>query len=195
MWIRRGAVDALFYSADSGTFLCNRRRGMAGGDAKIKIRVGEVEIEYEGDAEFLKTGLLEVCKELSKLNELVPVARPSKQPKASEDHEHRVGEKHSTVDIANLLGAQTGPDLVMVAAAYLHFTEGKKEFSRAQVLDAMRTATGYWHENYAGNLSTSLKSLTKASSKSPAKLRVVKEGTYSLPAKEGARLGAELAKI
>jgi hypothetical protein len=98
------------------------------------------------------------------------------------------------VDIANALEAKTGPDLVMVAAAYLHFTEGKPEFTRAEILAAMKNATGYWHENYLGNLSWALKSLTKATAKNPAKLRVVREDTYSLPAKESKRLEDALAK-
>jgi hypothetical protein len=168
---------------------------MAGGDAKIKIKVGDVEIDYEGDAAFLKEGLLAVCQELSKLNEHIPAPRTPQHHKPQDDRGggKTVG-KHSTMDIANALGAQTGPDLVMVAAAYLHFTEGKPEFTRAEILTAMKTATGYWHENYAGNLTSSLKTLTRASTKNPAKLRVVKDDTYSLPAKESKRLGDELAK-
>jgi hypothetical protein len=162
---------------------------MAGGDAKIKIRVGEVEIEYEGDAAFLEKGLLDVCKQLSALNEQIPAA-PIPPHKV---HEDRGGVKSvgklSTVTIANLLGSKTGPDLVIVAAAYLHFSEGKPEFTRGQILDAMKSATGYWEENYSKNLSTSLKNLTRTD-----KLRVVKDDTYSLPAKETTRLEAVLAK-
>jgi hypothetical protein len=129
---------------------------MAGGEAKIKIKVGDVEIDYEGDAEFLKDGLLAVCQELSKLNEHIPAPRTPKSHKAREDHgaEKPVG-NHSTVTIATVLGAETGLELVIVAAAYLHFSEGKTEFTRAQILDAMKTATGYWQENYSNNLSTS----------------------------------------
>lgn len=163
---------------------------MAGGEAKIRIKVGDVEIDYEGDAAFLKDNLLAVCQELSKLNEHIPAARTPKHPKPNDDHAGAkpVG-KHSTVTIATILGAKTGPELVMVAAAYLHFSEGKAEFTRSQILDAMKTATGYWKESYSNNLTAGLKNLTKAD-----KLRVVKDDTYSLPAKESARLEAELAK-
>jgi hypothetical protein len=162
---------------------------MAGGNAKIKIKVGEVEIDYEGDAEFLKDGLLAVCRELSKLNEQIPASHIPKPHKAREVHGGGSVGKHSTVTIATLLGANTGPELVTVAATYLHFTEGKPEFTRAQILDAMKTATGYWQENYSNNLSTALKGLTKSD-----KLRVVRDDTYSLPAKESKRLETELAK-
>jgi hypothetical protein len=163
---------------------------MSGGDAKIKIKVGEVEIDYEGDAAFLKDGLLEVCKELSQLNEHIPVSRTPQHHKAREDHAggKSLG-KHSIVTIATLLGANSGPELVGAAAAYLHFSEGKTEFTRAEILNSMKTATGYWQENYSANLSGSLKSLTKAD-----KLRVVRDDTYSLPAKESKRLEAEIAK-
>lgn len=165
---------------------------MAGGDTKIKIRIGEVEIDYEGDAAFLEKGLLEVCKQLSALNEQIPAAeaRTPRRHKTHEDHsDGKLAQKHSTVTIANVLQAKTGPDLVIVAAAYLHFSEEKKEFTRAQILTAMKSATGYWQENYAGNLTKALRNLTRAD-----KLRVVKDDTYSLPAKESARLGVELAK-
>ena len=77
----------------------------------------------------------------------------------------------------------------MVAAAYMHFTVGKPEFTRTEILNAMKTATGYWEENYRGNLSTALKSLTKSD-----KIRVVREDTYSLPANEVKRIEADLAK-
>ena len=163
---------------------------MAGGDAKIKIKVGEVEIDYEGDAAFLKDGLLEIFKELSKLNEHVPAARTQQRHQVREEHAagKPVG-KHSTVTIATVLGADSGSELVTVAAAYLHFSEGKAEFTRSQILDAMRTTTGYWKDSYSNNLSTALKTLTKAD-----KLRVVRDDTFSLPAKESTRLGGELAK-
>jgi hypothetical protein len=160
---------------------------------KVKIRVGEVEIDYEGDATFLKDELLKVCTELGKLNEHAPASRSALHSQHRKTREEHAGgetvSKHSTVTIATLLKAETGPDLVMVAAAYLHFSEGKLEFTRAQILTAMKTAVGYWHENYSGNLTTSLTGLTKTD-----KLRVVKENTYSLPAKESKRLEAELAK-
>jgi hypothetical protein len=83
---------------------------MAGGETKIKIKIGEVEIDYEGDAEFLKRGLLAVCQELSKLNEHIPAPRTPKPHKAHEGHgETKNAEKHFTVTIANQLGAHTAP--------------------------------------------------------------------------------------
>lgn len=168
---------------------------MAGGDAKIKIKVGDVEIDYEGNAAFLKDELLNIFKELNKLNADAPASRTAQHRKTPEDRSGgKSGGKHSIVDIANALEAKTGPDLVMIAAAYLHFTEGKAEFTRLEILAAMKTATGYWHENYLGNLTSALKSLTKSSAKAPAKLRVVREDTFSLPAKESKRLEDALAK-
>ncbi|WP_210164173.1 hypothetical protein [Bradyrhizobium sp. Ec3.3] len=162
---------------------------MAGGDAKIKIKIGEIEIEYEGDASFLKNDLLGIFKELSNTNEHLLVTPKPTREKAHDSHGAKSAGKHSTVTIATLLKAKTGPDLVTVAAAYLHFSQGKSEFTRAEILAAMKTATGYWQKNYTGNLSTSLEGLTKAD-----KLRVVKEGVYSLPADETKRLEAVLAK-
>jgi hypothetical protein len=160
-------------------------------EAKIKIKVGQIEIDYEGDAGFLKDGLLEICKELTQLHEHIPAPRqPQEQSQSS--IAAVVGKsagKHSTVTIATVLGAETGPDLITVAAAYLHFSGGKVEFTRGQLLAAMKTASGYWKETYSNNLTAALDRLTKAD-----KLRVVKDDTYSLPAKEITRLEAELAK-
>lgn len=186
---RANAVDCRCYSGDSGTFFYQLELGMAGGEAKIKIKVGEIEIEYEGDASFLKNDLLSIFKELSNANEHVAVTPKPAREKAHDSHGGKSVGKHSAVTIATLLKAKTGPDLVTVAAAYLHFSQGKSEFTRAEILAAMRTATGYWQKNFAANLSTSLEGLTKAD-----KLRVVKEGTYSLPADEMKRIEVVLAK-
>jgi len=91
---------------------------MSGSEATIRIKLGQIEIDYQGDASFLKRDLLDTVKELLELQKQHPAASASS--KAKDDGGADIGEiaqfDHSTDTIANILGAKRGPDLVMAAA-------------------------------------------------------------------------------
>jgi hypothetical protein len=165
-------------------------------DASIRIKLGQIEVEYQGDESFLKTDLLEILKKLLELQKQYPAAPPSSSHAKGEDAGGGgAGDgkfDHSTDTIANALGAKTGPDLVMAAAAHLHFVKGKPKFTRAEIVAEMRTATGHFKESYFANLTQSLNSL-KSSSKDS--LRLVSNDTYALSNKERQALEAKLAEI
>jgi hypothetical protein len=93
----------------------------------------------------------------------------------------------STDTIATVLGAKSGPDLIIAASANLHFVQGKQKFSRQQLTAEMRTAPAHFKETFLNNLSKYLTGLTKSD-----RLRLVASDTYAISSKERQELEAKL---
>lgn len=94
----------------------------------------------------------------------------------------------STDTIATVLGAQSGPDIIIAAAAHLHFVQGKQRFSRQELTAEMRTAPAHFKETFVNNLSKYLMGLTKGD-----RLRLVASDTYAISSKERQALESKLA--
>ena len=69
--------------------------------------------------------------------------------------------KMSTTTIATKLGVNSGPELALAAAVRLTMVLGKATFSRREILDEMKSATGFYKGTYNNNLTSSLVRLTK----------------------------------
>jgi hypothetical protein len=130
---------------------------------KLRIRVGAVEIDYEGASEFLTAempGLLNAVLDVhlapgafqanseSLLGTQVATVQGAKQ-------------KASTSTFAAAIGAKRGSDLALAAAAAL-VLGGKDSFSRAELLTAMQTAKAYYKASFRSNLSNYLSTLVKS---------------------------------
>jgi hypothetical protein len=94
----------------------------------------------------------------------------------------------STDTIATVLGAKSGPDLIIAAAANLHFVQGTQRFSRQQLTAEMRTAPAHFKDTFLNNLSKYLTGLTKSD-----RLRLVASDTYAISSKERHELETKLA--
>lgn len=122
--------------------------------SKLRIRIGEVEVEYEGSEEFLKQDLPELLRTAIELqganggHDNVP--KPKK--KATQSHETSVPAL-TTGSIAAKLEAESGSDLLMAAAAHLAFVSKKESFSRQELLTEMQKAKSYYKTSYSANLS------------------------------------------
>ena len=95
---------------------------------------------------------------------------------------------YSTDTIANIIGAKSGRDLIIAAAAHLHFSQGKATFSRHELASQMRTAPSHFKNTFMNNLSSYLSGLTRAD-----RLRLSGTDTYALSNKERQDLEARLA--
>ncbi len=160
-------------------------------DATIRIKLGQLEVDYQGDASFLKEGLVDTIKELLELQKQHPVIGVPNATRPRSAHESAAAGtyEHSTDTIANRLNATQGGDLVRAAAAHLHFVKGKPRFTRRELIDEMRTAARHYKRSYDGNMSSYLKTLTG----NIDRLRTVSKDTYSLSSKEVRDLEAILA--
>jgi hypothetical protein len=94
----------------------------------------------------------------------------------------------STDTIATIIGASSGPELVMAAAAHLHFSEGKSTFTRRELTSQMRSAPSHYKATFLNNLSSYLAGLTRAD-----RLRLSGTDIYALSNRERQNLESKLA--
>lgn len=65
------------------------------------------------------------------------------------------------VNVASKLNCKSGQDLTTAAAAFLTFVMGKGTFTRDDILQTMKGATGYYKTSYSNNLSKTLLAMVK----------------------------------
>lgn len=132
--------------------------------SKIRIKYGQIEVEYEGSEEFLKAEMPALLSVVAALQS--PPAPPSGTdtsvvsgtvvPSATSTPS---GHQLTTNSIAAKIGAKSGSDLVRASAARLMIFGGKQTFTRPELTKEMRTATNYFKGTYLSNLSGTLSRL------------------------------------
>lgn len=150
---------------------------------KIHIRLGEIEVEYEGEADFLSSGLTTLLEQLHELS-----ARVSKERGSAKTHvepkPREVGTTAlpmTTKTVAQKLSAKSGSELALAAGAQLGILQGQHTFKRSEIQKQMESATGIYTPNMASNLTKSLNRLVKN-----RKMVEAEAGVYALtPDTEG----------
>ncbi|MFN8251578.1 MAG: hypothetical protein U0V75_06815 [Ferruginibacter sp.] len=162
-------------------------------DSKIQVKVGIVEFSGEGNQDWLAKQLDKI---LDKVPELLKIevgdsANQTNQNNNNSGSNSGGGHSISGLSVLNIAGKlenKSGSDLVIIAAAFLHFIENKPTFTRDDISSAMKKATGVYKESYMGNLTKYLTALEKSST-------LLKNGTtYSLSANKVNELNAILSK-
>lgn len=166
--------------------------------SKIKIKLGAIEVEYEGSESFLKEelpALLAAVAELyqksgSPLTGTPDQSNPSAEFAPNHPQSTSVGSpiRMTTGAIASRLQVKSGPELIMAAAASLGIVEGQSTFTRKRLIEQMKSATAFYKENYVSNLSRSLQTLLKED-----QLNEPTRDVYSLTHASEQRLRARLA--
>ena len=163
---------------------------MADGMSKIRIKMGSIEVEYEGSDAFLKKELPEILEAVSKLYKEsgeghegettpLPPAKPGKKRKIS---------SATTGTIAAKLKVGRGPDLIIAAAAKMTLVDGLNNLARKALHDEMKTASAYYKTSYGSNLSSYITNLVRV-----ARLVESAKDTYALSADEQADLESILS--
>ncbi|MFS2047475.1 hypothetical protein ACEN9J_38175 [Variovorax sp. Varisp41] len=163
--------------------------------SKIKIKLGPIEVEYEGSEDFLRVelpALLSAVAELYQKSNIAPpttndAAAPLQQPAPASVDAGQL--QMTTGTIAARLQVKSGSELVLAAAAHLALVKRLPTFSRQTLIDEMRTATSHFKQTYVNNLSRALYTLTKES-----KLNEPSKNTYALTAAAEKDLRASLAQ-
>ena len=163
--------------------------------AKIKLKVGSIELEYEGDPSFLKEGLESLLVTMTDLAKVAPpedVPDEVGLPPASSPPNSNGGGNGlnlSTNTIAARTNSKSGPEILLCALAQLELVQGKEESSRSEILDEMKRAKSYFNENMRKNMSNHLESVIKSR-------KVNQHGTdkYSLSAAERKSFEDKLAQ-
>ena len=132
----------------------------------IKIRLGALEVEYDGDQEFIESGLLNL---ISELKGVAPAASagPAAAPAGNGDGSSPLGVGHTTSQIAQIMSVSTGPDLAIAAAAHLTIVKGQTHLQRADILKEMKGSPSFYTDNYSSNLSSILNGLVKKKQLNP----------------------------
>lgn len=168
--------------------------------AKIRIKVGSMELEYEGDPSFLTGGIEALLVTMGDLagkapEEVTPHIEAAVQPPTANGVSNGtsvVGGQYtvSTNTIAAHLAAKTGPELVICAMAQLELVQGKSTSGRAAILAEMKSATTYYNENMSKNMSQALSGLTKSK-----RINQIATDSYALSANEKKKVEAKVAEI
>jgi hypothetical protein len=155
-------------------------------ESKIRIKLGPIEVEYEGSEVFLKEelpNLIRIVSELYKTSNIPPNDSIENGPSGG------AGKiQLSTGSIAAKLSCSSGPDLLLAAAAHFTFSKEKESFTRQQLLSEIKTAKAYFKKSYTANLTSLLNGLVKG-----GKLNEPVAGTFALTADTIKDLEARLA--
>lgn len=157
--------------------------------SKIKIKMGAIEVEYEGSEQFLKEELPELLTAVSNLYKAsAPLIEANHSATGSDSGSGKSTKVVGTTStLAAALGGGSGPDLAMSAASRLTFALGKDKFSRKEILEEMKSASAYYKTSYSSNLTKIINGLVK-----DKKLMEPAKDTYSLSADSRKSLGAKL---
>jgi hypothetical protein len=125
--------------------------------AKIHIKVGGIEIDYEGDSAFLEKDLLKMVQELQKV---APTAFAGALHGSSAGGKPPTGAQTlTTKSIATKLSAKSGSDVAEAAVAHLAIIKGMATFKRSDINDAMKSAAGIYKSTMTSNLSAIIQTL------------------------------------
>jgi hypothetical protein len=162
--------------------------------SKIHIKVGNLEIDFEGSEDFIKQDLLKTFEQITDIFDMKDFQIPDTQEtgktgeKLGGKSQGKSDIKGTTNSIAAKLGVKSGRDIVLAACAHLHFVKQSNTFDRTKILQSMKLATSYYKESHRSNLVNNLNTLIRQQ-----KLNEISKGTYALPAKMIKELEGRLA--
>lgn len=160
---------------------------------RMRIKLGAVEIDYEGDSEFARSGVMDLLKDV-----LALAPSSTKQPKLTDEGAdppamHFGTDDGGTVTVATIAAhfePQGGQDLVLCALAKLQVLEGAPHASKDEIWECLKGATGYFKVSMNKNFTRDLGRMVKRK-----KINEVATNTYSLTAVTRRELEAKLADI
>ena len=145
----------------------------------LSIKVGALEVSYDGDQGYIDKGLLDLVRELGALPLAAspPPPNPTPQDAAPEAGKGSPAVGHTTSQIAAVTTIKSGGDMALAAAAHLTLAKGQATFTRAELYDEMKGANGFVTASHLKNLTPALGLLVKNKRLTP-----VSKDRYSLPA-------------
>jgi hypothetical protein len=165
--------------------------------AKVRIKAGPVEFEYEGETELGLADIKDLFTHIETLFKVPVLAEggqahpatiaPSSGNGAAPAAPAAPGQKLHINSVAQKLKAKTGSEVALAAAATLQIMDGKQTFTRGDLLDAMKKATMHYKDSMSGNLSKILGVLVGS------KFNQVSDGVYSLTSDAYQELVGQLA--
>ena len=168
--------------------------------AKLRIKAGPVEFEYEGEAPLAVTDIKELFSHIETLfkspmavavegTEVPEAPAPTKLlPAPASDPAPTIsGQKLHVNSVAQKLKAKSGSEVAVAAAATLQIYDEKQTFTRTELLATMKKATMHYNTNMSSNLTKILDTLVGS------KFNQISDGVYSLTSEDYQKLVAQLA--
>lgn len=149
--------------------------------SKIRIKVGPIEVEFEGTESFLKNELLDLLKAVVDLRKKTDASAPE------EKDSNGTNTNWTTGTFAAKLKCKSGSDLVVAACAHLSLGLGQSSLKRTAILNEMKTATSHYKKSYGSNLTKILNGLVNS-----GKLNESATHTYALTQTEKTSLKQSL---
>ncbi len=158
------------------------------GHTKLRLTIGQLSLDYEGNESFSKDDILDFLGQLSRVHANTPSLTEAEDSRQSGSTSAPTALPSLSVDsIAARLDANSGPELVVAAVAKLALIDGQQSIPRSEILQAMQTASTYYKKTMGSNLTASLRSLV-----SKKRLNEIATGHYSLSASERSRIEAAI---
>jgi hypothetical protein len=135
---------------------------------KIRIKLGDVEIDFEGEEAYFKEEVPIFLSDLSKLLKDTIPAKISETPKTmtttfqAKAHTPSIDEIKTTSTIAQKIKVKSGLDLILAAAIKFTLNDGKETFNRDEILKEMQTATAFYKSSFNNNATKYLKNLVRS---------------------------------
>ncbi len=132
---------------------------------KLRLKVGDTEIEYEGSKDFSR-------EDIETLLEIIGTASVQQTKNSDLNDDGGSGgnpasggaklTEMSTRMIAQKLNAKTAKEVAFAASIRLGLIDGRQSYSRQEILTEMKNAHGHYKSSMKGsNLKSALEGLTK----------------------------------
>ena len=155
--------------------------------AKVRIKVGQFEIDYEGDEKFLEKDLVDLVTQIA---DVFKDREKILAEKSSATSSGRMFDDTLTTNtIATKMDVKSGSDLALAASGYLALVARKDTFLRNEIVEQMKEATTFYKASYSRNMTQYLNTLVKTKKQ----LNLVGKDRYALTAEARQDLEAKLA--
>ncbi len=157
-------------------------------NCKLKLKLGDLEVEFDGSEDFVRKDLVKLAQDFSKTGVPVASARPSNGKPQSATTNGPLDQTLTTTAIAKKLSCKTLQDLIQSAVAYLALVRGQESFSKDEIWENMKAATGYFDAKMSKNYSREIGKMVKADF-----LREVAKDRFSLASEHVTALQTRIA--
>lgn len=116
--------------------------------AKIRVKLGSLEIDFEGSSDYLVNNLADFCERIVALRGITSPADVDSAAAIVEpivEKKAREGLQGLSMNaIAKKIGQSKGIDLLKAAAASLHLVHGREIFLSKDIMDEAKRATSFF---------------------------------------------------
>jgi hypothetical protein len=126
--------------------------------SRIKIKFGDIEVEYEGEEKFLTAELPKLISDIAALHRTAPATPTKGHGHVKEEHKEGV---QSATTLAQRLDAKKLPDLILAGALAIAL-RGQPSFERKELRKEIQGAIGFYKNAMGTNLEKTLTRLAKS---------------------------------